>query len=88
MKNFFLIACLLSGCSFPGWAQEESHKIDSLKKQIEIAKTDTDKIALTDRISFEYSRIDYDKGISYGMQAEEMALKANWKKGRGVVWIQ
>src|SRR5690242_4183987 len=53
---------------------------DSLKIKLRQAKTDTAKIKLLDRLSYEYSRSDYTQGIDYGEQAEALALKNYWKK--------
>ena len=55
--------------------------IDSLVQVLPKAKEDTNKANILIDISFEYCRINPDKGIYFGNQGLELARKLDWKFG-------
>ena len=58
--------------------------IDSLLSELPDVKNDTVKAKMLDDISWEYQNIDPEKGIEYGLQEFELALKMNWTEGISV----
>lgn len=55
--------------------------LDSLHHELSKAKTDTTRINILDLISYNYSQVDYEKGLKYAAEAESLAVKINWKRG-------
>jgi tetratricopeptide (TPR) repeat protein len=80
MKNIILI--LLIALSIPSFAKLSGQaRIDSLEAELPKAKSDTNKVIILKDISFQYFRINPDKGIIYGNNAVEIAQKINFKRG-------
>lgn len=55
--------------------------LETLLRELSVAKEDTGKVKLLDTIASSYSTIDADKGIWYGGQAKLLAETLGWKKG-------
>lgn len=55
--------------------------IDSLKRMIELQRSDTGKINTLCELSFAYYRISPDSGIAYGFEALEIANRIKWQPG-------
>ena len=82
MKKCILLASFLCVALQPAFAQSkgQSH-IDSLLKELIPTKVDTHQARVLIDLSFTYSSIDPDKGLSYGQQGLAMADKLKWKNG-------
>src|SRR5687768_11725428 len=83
MRTSFVLCCLLLLPSFYGNAQQKNSLflIDSLKKELFNARTDTSRIKILNRISFIYSEFNYDEGHRYAAEAELLSVRINWKRG-------
>src|SRR5687767_12430854 len=82
MSSRAYLVVLLVCFPFIGFSQKYGEKlVDSLLKALPGYKEDTGKVNLLDDISYELSRIDPDKGISYGLQALKLAEHLKWEKG-------
>jgi len=75
---FFFVFCLYSLKAF---CQPDTKKIDSFKRLIEKAKTDTDKVKDFIALSKITSCEDTRQKISYTNEALQLAVKINWEKG-------
>jgi tetratricopeptide (TPR) repeat protein len=80
MKLHYILLLLLP-LGVNGQLKQRQHIIDSLLTKLPESKEDTNKVRLLDMISFTYSNIDPDKGIFYGLQAEELAHRIGWIPG-------
>jgi len=86
MRVFFLkcIFFLLFTIPFAlaSFAQIQGRKIiDSLLKELPKAGKDTNKVALLNELSNQYSGYFTDSGILYGAQAAMLANELNWEQG-------
>jgi len=80
MKFYF--ALLLVVTPYFVSAQKQGQPlIDSLLKVLSRSKEDTNKVKLLTRLSFAYSDIDPDAGISLGQKALSLSQTLNWSKG-------
>jgi tetratricopeptide (TPR) repeat protein len=55
--------------------------IDSLLRELQKMPPDTNRVNALDNLSFIYSNINPDSGLSYGLQAKQLAESLGWKKG-------
>ncbi len=79
MKKLFLLIALFT-INYSLFAQlQGQEKIDSLLKELPKAKNDTNKVNLLKDLSFEYHRINPDKGLEFGYKGLELAKKLNWE---------
>lgn len=62
-------------------SQNNTKALDSLQNELQKTQSDTAKIKLFDALSYTYSNIDADKGLTYAHFAENLSAKINWKKG-------
>lgn len=61
--------------------------IDSLIAELPSAALDTNKVNLLNSISWDYKRIDPEKGVEYGEQGAALANQINWTKGKAKAQI-
>ncbi|MDP1746247.1 MAG: tetratricopeptide repeat protein [Bacteroidota bacterium] len=82
IKLFFIVIfCLSVPVSFA-----QNKNIDSLLTLLKTDKADINKVTHLSQIVTEYKLIgDYEKGLSYGTKALELARKLNFKKGTAQV---
>lgn len=72
---------LLTLCSFVH-SQVSTHQeyMDSLVKDIQKTPVDSTRVALLDKIGFDYSSLNADKGLEYARQANKLAKELGLKK--------
>lgn len=80
MKTLILILILLTSYQAKSQLQGQA-KIDSLLKELPKMKEDTNGVNLLKSLSFEYHRINPDKGLKYGKQGLKLAEKIDWALG-------
>ena len=85
MKSVFLLLLLLPAVIT---AQKKEGKlyIDSLQNELLKTLTDTGKVTLLNKISWHYSRIDFNEGIRYGHLALKLSQKNKWNTGIGFAY--
>jgi len=77
-----LIAFLIFLGASAAYAQQSpNHLLDSLTGRLKKTLVDTSRISLLNELSYEYRHADTVKGISYGQQALDLAVKLKWLKG-------
>jgi len=60
---------------------QDLHTINSLFQKLAIAKEDSNRVYILDKLSYEYAFIDADKGVNYANEALILSEKLGWKKG-------
>ena len=65
---------------------EGQQLIDSLLRELKIAREDSGKVLLLNTISDEYKVNSPNDGVAYGKQGLELAEKINWKKGMAMAY--
>jgi len=66
----------------------QSHKIDSLLKELKTTAADTGKVSLLNTIAREYNNIsDYNKAIDFSTKALSIADKIKYQKGKADAYI-
>src|ERR1051326_1522046 len=76
--SFFISACLLSG----GLAFSQNSKIDSLKKILETAREDTNKIKVSNNLISAYTASGYfNLALHFSVENKALAEKLNYQKG-------
>lgn len=81
MKTYFGLFFLLV-FSRGIFAQDEGH-IDSLKALLLTAKTDSARVELLNKLSYNLGASDNDQAMAYGRQAVSISQKIGYKKGLG-----
>lgn len=91
MKTILTVSLILG--SFVLFAQndlggvETNHTIDSLLTYIKTAKEDTLRVKALNDLSVEFSlEADYDRELTYALEALNLAEKLNWKKGQAAAY--
>lgn len=64
-----------------GQRKQGTIRIDSLKREILYSKADTSRVRLLARLSIQYSGINPDSGLAYGMEGLALARRLEWQKG-------
>jgi len=83
MRRLYLLLALLNFHSFCFYAQTK--QIDSLRKEIETAMEDTNKVKLANILSWELKNIgDYDEAMKCAGSALSLSQKLNYKDGIAV----
>ena len=81
-KIIRLSLCIILCFSIQAFAQKQGQeRVDSLLTQLQKAKEDTNKVNLLVDLSFTYSYINPDEGLTRGEQAYTLAEKLGWEKG-------
>ncbi len=78
--KFYYYLLLLIPLGLKGQANQD-RLIDSLETKLAKSIEDTNRVRLLDMLSFSYSTINPDKGIEYGLQAQELSEHLNWSHG-------
>ena len=82
MKQLFFVCVLLCCVQSPIYAQKKGQVlIDSLLKELPIAKEDTNKVKLLNIISENYVFINPNEMMKYGQEALSVSQKLDWNKG-------
>ena len=84
-RAIFIILWIIINIHKNAGAQGQS-KLDSLLKQVKIAKEDTSKVMLLGKISTAYATQDVTSGIKYGHEATALALRLGWDKGTAIAY--
>ena len=83
LKILLFTFCLLVSRGDIFAQKQNQDRIDSLVSELPKQKEDTNKVKLLNDVSLAYKDMDPDKGIDFGRQALQLALKIDWKKGIG-----
>jgi two-component sensor histidine kinase len=86
MNKTLRLFFILIGISSYAYGLSGQARIDSLIRASGVAKEDTIKVLILNKISFAYKNIDPDKGVKYGFEALRLSEKLGWKKGLGIVY--
>lgn len=73
---FFIITINSAASQLRGKA-----KIDSLQKELQRSKEDTNKVNILLSLSYDYSEFNIDEGLKFGQQSLDLSKKIKWKKG-------
>jgi serine phosphatase RsbU (regulator of sigma subunit) len=76
----FFLTCLVTG--------QHNHRLDSLKTRLAEEKTDTGKVVLNYRISYELQFSDIEQSEVYAKKAYDEAVSLKFEKGIGNALIQ
>lgn len=81
-KYFFLIVCALTALQVAAQTEKYMRKVDSLKRALEIAGSDTQKVNICNRLSDYYQVLMMHKeAMSRASEALALATKIKFKKG-------
>lgn len=61
---------------------KSQNNIDSLKHQLELVKTDTEKVNLLNKIANEYTRTDLEKSFQFSSSADSISSKIGYTNGK------
>lgn len=86
MKFYLILFLAITPYSL--YAQKQGQPlIDSLLRELLIAKEDTNKVKLFGQLSFTYSNINPDEGIRLGQKAIDLSSKLSWEKGIAIAML-
>ena len=70
------------------YATAQVINIDSLKRELQVRKHDTDMVYTMDWLSFQFNvRDQYDSSLFYANAALELSQRINYEKGKGYSYI-
>lgn len=84
LKYFILLLLLFFGKARCYAQLSGQPLIDSLLKEMQQQKEDTNKVKVLYALSYNYRNTNPDEGIKYGQQGLELATNLEWKKG--IAW--
>jgi signal transduction histidine kinase len=82
--RLFIIIAILLACAAPFAACAQNKTADSLIKKLTATKQDTGRVILLNKIAFALYSTDYQKSLDYCKQADTLAGKLNYTKGRAL----
>lgn len=76
-----LLAFMIFGCLNLIAQKQGQAKLDSMIAELKTIRSDTSKVSLLEKISFEFYSTDPKSGMKYGNEGLELAKELKWKEG-------
>src|SRR4030095_574429 len=83
MKNLIIVFISILLTTITEAQQSNQFQIDSLKHELTVAKEDTNKVNLLNKLSIIYLFINPESAINFAKEGRDLARKLNYSKGEG-----